>query len=508
MACSRDNTDVGGFDALARSVGALRADGARRASLGAGGSAAAVLAALERWSGAQVSRVQSHAHTRGCGRGSLSDRRSGCDTPREAVTGAAVVVNASPSGLRADDPFPWRSRTSASRCRRSISSTGPGRPRGCKAARAHGHRRRRWRGHAARAGSARVRVVVRHCGDRGRHARRARLPPRARDCHATDRGADGREPLLDLLLPRACVVCGRLNDRGERGLACARCWNRVRYSAALRAASGADIRSARAAADGATCFPPTCAADAPSAGSIGGSGGSLVHELKYGGWHGARRANGGADGAPDVAGRRRAGTNRARGRSIGRQQATGAWIQSERARSRARLATHWHIPVWNDVLVRARATETQTRLTPEARRRNVSGAFHAITRRASAASRCASRPRRRCRHDRRHSGGVRLGAARRGRAHRELRNVRQGARAAATTANFTGVRDCHGNTCRHQRVRPHWAPGRARGEGAGTPISTSLPSTISRTRRPSRISSSTTRCTAPTRATSARPRRR
>jgi ComF family protein len=39
------------------------------------------------------------------------------------------------------------------------------------------------------------------------------------------------------------------------------------------------------------------------------------------------------------------------------------------------LAPHWNVPVWRDVLVRIRHTETQTRLTPGERLRNVSGAF-------------------------------------------------------------------------------------------------------------------------------------
>ena len=48
--------------------------------------------------------------------------------------------------------------------------------------------------------------------------------------------------------------------------------------------------------------------------------------------------------------------------------------QSERlARS---LSERWSVPVWCDVLERARSTETQTRLTPEERLANVSGAFH------------------------------------------------------------------------------------------------------------------------------------
>lgn len=39
------------------------------------------------------------------------------------------------------------------------------------------------------------------------------------------------------------------------------------------------------------------------------------------------------------------------------------------------IARRWRVPEWPEVLVRARATATQTRLTPEGRRRNVSGAF-------------------------------------------------------------------------------------------------------------------------------------
>jgi ComF family protein len=42
------------------------------------------------------------------------------------------------------------------------------------------------------------------------------------------------------------------------------------------------------------------------------------------------------------------------------------------------LAAHWQVPVWTDVLTRARETSSQTRLTPEDRLRNVSGAFHAV----------------------------------------------------------------------------------------------------------------------------------
>ncbi len=39
------------------------------------------------------------------------------------------------------------------------------------------------------------------------------------------------------------------------------------------------------------------------------------------------------------------------------------------------IARKWGVQEWQNVLVRSRATATQTRLTPEGRRRNVSGAF-------------------------------------------------------------------------------------------------------------------------------------
>jgi ComF family protein len=39
------------------------------------------------------------------------------------------------------------------------------------------------------------------------------------------------------------------------------------------------------------------------------------------------------------------------------------------------LAAQWELPVWDHALERVRATRTQTRLTPDERRGNVSGAF-------------------------------------------------------------------------------------------------------------------------------------
>jgi shikimate dehydrogenase len=99
------NTDVGGFDALAREVGALRT-GARIAVLGAGGSAAAVLAALERWSGATVSlfnRTRTRAAALAAHFPIVNTVAGSAD---EAVKGCTLVVNATSLGLGPNDPFP------------------------------------------------------------------------------------------------------------------------------------------------------------------------------------------------------------------------------------------------------------------------------------------------------------------------------------------------------------------------------------------------------------------
>ncbi len=182
---------------------------------------------------------------------------------------------------------------------------------------------------------------------------------------------------LDLLLPRACVVCHRLNDRGDRGLVCARCWNRVvalppprcdrcGHPVGPRRCTWCDllpafVRSARSA----------CWID-------GGRGAEIVHQLKYGGWHalaGPMAARMARLAWPDDVVRERTALVPVPLASS-RQRERG-FNQSERLAEE--LAKAWRIPVWNDVLVRERFTDTQTRLTPEERRRNVFGAFRAVS---------------------------------------------------------------------------------------------------------------------------------
>ncbi len=94
-----DNTDVGGFDAAVRRHFGLPHDHGVVVVLGAGGSAAAVLAAVERWDGARA-RIVARSQTRAY---ALAERFSRIATVVEhiadAVHDASLVVNATPVGL-------------------------------------------------------------------------------------------------------------------------------------------------------------------------------------------------------------------------------------------------------------------------------------------------------------------------------------------------------------------------------------------------------------------------
>ncbi len=99
-----DNTDVAGFDAAVRALLGGPPPGAV-AVLGSGGAAAAVLAAVEQWNGssALIHGRSAERVARLCARfpGTARPARSAAD----AVGHAALVVNATPIGLR-DDAHP------------------------------------------------------------------------------------------------------------------------------------------------------------------------------------------------------------------------------------------------------------------------------------------------------------------------------------------------------------------------------------------------------------------
>ena len=95
-----DNTDVAAVDMVARVLLQGRCEGARVALIGAGGAAAAVLCAVERWQGASVrvyNRHMSRAHQLAARFASVATAVHGID---EALHHASLVINATPIGLR------------------------------------------------------------------------------------------------------------------------------------------------------------------------------------------------------------------------------------------------------------------------------------------------------------------------------------------------------------------------------------------------------------------------
>lgn len=178
---------------------------------------------------------------------------------------------------------------------------------------------------------------------------------------------------LDFLLPAACAACERLLDHGERGLVCGRCWNRLALLPAPRC-DRCGHPTARGRCGWCQLLPPYVRACRSVAWMHTGSAPSVVHALKYGGWHAiasemavrmARLAW-----PADVVEERAAIVPVPLAPSRERER---GFNQSERLA--AALASQWRIPLRCDVLERARATRTQTRLTPEERLANVSGAF-------------------------------------------------------------------------------------------------------------------------------------
>lgn len=194
---------------------------------------------------------------------------------------------------------------------------------------------------------------------------------------ATARDAVSRalNALIDFVLPLSCASCGRVVDAGEPGIVCGRCWSRLRLIPAPRCARcGHPV-------EGKVCrWCPNLPAFVRAVRSVCwatvDTGQRIVHALKYEGWWrvaedaAARMAR--LDWPVDVVEERAALIPVPLAASRLRQR---GYNQSE-CLARA-LGALWSVPVCNDVLIRSRATQTQTRLTPEERVRNVHGAFAA-----------------------------------------------------------------------------------------------------------------------------------
>ncbi len=202
-----------------------------------------------------------------------------------------------------------------------------------------------------------------------------------------DLGRRGAAALLDFVLPLACVACGATwapdaRARARDGVICGACWaalpllphprcdrcghpRRVGVGAAEAKCSWCELLPPYVRACRSVCYVPD------------GPGGELVRALKFGGWHAAATSMGLRVARldwPDDVDAERAGVvpvplSTARLRERGYNQS---------ALIARRAAECWGVPVWEDVLVRSRATQAQARLTAGERLTNVAGAFRAV----------------------------------------------------------------------------------------------------------------------------------
>lgn len=178
---------------------------------------------------------------------------------------------------------------------------------------------------------------------------------------------------LEFLLPPVCASCDCLVSDPTDALVCGVCWSRLGRIPAPRCDRCGHPSDAY---DCRWCpLLPPYVRSVRSVCWVGpGTALAIVHALKYSGW--TRVAEG-------------MGTRMARLSFPGdvvRERTALVPVPLARTRERERgynqsgllasaVSLKWKIPVWNDVVSRERATDSQTRLTPEQRRRNVSSAF-------------------------------------------------------------------------------------------------------------------------------------
>ena len=185
--------------------------------------------------------------------------------------------------------------------------------------------------------------------------------------------------LAALFLPRACAACARLLGAAEREVVCGACWLRATElprPRCDRCGHPADTRRLTSSCAWCDLLPPYVRSARSAYALPGGSAEQVVYALKYAGWPIVARGMARRMGSlrfPDDVERERAALvpvplSRTRLRERGYNQS------AELARH---LGACWTLPVFGDVLVRTRATQSQTRLTPGERLRNVAGAFSA-----------------------------------------------------------------------------------------------------------------------------------
>ena len=180
--------------------------------------------------------------------------------------------------------------------------------------------------------------------------------------------------LGQFLFPRACAACDALLDDSDQGLVCGRCWARVPLLPSPRCERCGHPRAERGECQGCALLAPFVRAARSLCWVPHPSSSAILSALKYDGW-------------PAVAqemGRRLARLPWPEDVRLERSAVVPVPLAAVKARARGfnqaeriadAVAAGWGIPMWRDVLLRTRATPSQTRLTPGERLANVHGAF-------------------------------------------------------------------------------------------------------------------------------------
>lgn len=178
--------------------------------------------------------------------------------------------------------------------------------------------------------------------------------------------------VLDLLVPRACVCCDAQLSELDQPLVCSVCLSRLLLLQSPRCDRCGHPRRV-GSCRWCDLLPPYVRCARSVCWVPGGVAGNLVHKLKYDGWTALAVAMGTRMGRLSMP----ADVVSERGLVV--PVPLAAARARERGYNQSELLCNeigriWQLPVCA-ALARSRATESQTRLTPGERQRNVAGAF-------------------------------------------------------------------------------------------------------------------------------------
>lgn len=180
--------------------------------------------------------------------------------------------------------------------------------------------------------------------------------------------------LGQLFFPRVCAACDEALDDSDTGIVCGRCWARLPLLRAPQCARCGHPKQARGSCVGCALLPPFVRASRSLCWVPDDVSSPILSALKYDGWPAVAEAMAERlarlPWPTDVVAERAALVPVPLAETKLRER---GFNQAERLA--AAVGRRWQLPVWADLLLRTRATPSQTRLTPGERLANVHRAF-------------------------------------------------------------------------------------------------------------------------------------